>query len=211
MRRKKKTRNQKSRKNGRKFFFAAAGESLTPLAAGTLTPMLYGSEAALAPSTARRLHLHPFAYPWRKNREETRRALRREQLSSQPPPPRRDPPPPPRPDDAPGAPRRLPPTDPSSCRRCLCRTPSVDSVATATATPLRPLKGEPDCEVYGKRAMSTCSGSCGYSMRSHLPARAWSAHKVVCKSSPIYKENQEVAALKKKLAEQEVKRRCGAP
>ena len=66
------------------------------------------------------------------------------------------------------------------------------------------MKAEPDCEVCGARAMSTCSG-CGsthYCTRD-CQLKDWLLHKILCKESSIYKANQEVAALKKKLAEQE--------
>ena len=52
--------------------------------------------------------------------------------------------------------------------------------------------------------MSTCSG-CG---STHYCSRAcqlkhWPQHKIPCKASPICTSNQELAALKKSLAEQE--------
>jgi hypothetical protein len=57
----------------------------------------------------------------------------------------------------------------------------------------------PPCAFCGKVSFETCSGC----MSTHYCTRAcqlehWSVHKLPCKSSPIYKANQEVAALKKK-------------
>ena len=50
--------------------------------------------------------------------------------------------------------------------------------------------------------------TCKYCIATHFCSRAcqvkhWPLHKLPCKESPIYKASQELAATKKKLAEQE--------
>ena len=91
----------------------------------------------------------------------------------------------------------------SSKPRTITVSKKSEGKKVATSS-LPPPKAEPDCDVCGLRATSTCSG-CG---STHYCSRAcqlkhWPRHKISCKASPIYKANQELAALKKKLAEQE--------
>ena len=62
----------------------------------------------------------------------------------------------------------------------------------------------PPCAMCGVASFETCTNC----MATHYCSKAcqvkhWSVHKIPCKESPIYKANQELAALKKKLAAQE--------
>jgi hypothetical protein len=62
----------------------------------------------------------------------------------------------------------------------------------------------PPCAFCGKASFETCTNC----LATHYCDRAcqrehWPVHKVPCKKSPIYKANQELAAMKKKLAEHE--------
>ena len=62
----------------------------------------------------------------------------------------------------------------------------------------------PPCAFCGKVSFETCTNC----MATHYCSKAcqvkhWPVHKIPCKESPIYKANQELAALKKKLGEQE--------
>ena len=62
----------------------------------------------------------------------------------------------------------------------------------------------PPCAFCGKASFETCTNC----MATHYCSKAcqvkhWPVHKIPCKESPIYKKNQELAALKKVLAEQE--------
>ena len=62
----------------------------------------------------------------------------------------------------------------------------------------------PPCAFCGKASFETCTNC----MATHYCSKAcqvkhWPKHKIPCKESPIYKKNQELAALKRKLAEQE--------
>ena len=62
----------------------------------------------------------------------------------------------------------------------------------------------PPCAACGKASVETCKNC----MATHYCSKAcqrehWPVHKLPCKNSPIYKKNQELAALKKKLVENE--------
>ena len=63
----------------------------------------------------------------------------------------------------------------------------------------------PPCAFCGKASFETCTNC----MATHYCSKAcqvkhWPQHKAPCKESPIYKANQKLAVMKKKLAEQEV-------
>ena len=66
----------------------------------------------------------------------------------------------------------------------------------------------PPCAACGKASLETCTDC----MATHYCSKAcqvkhWPVHKLPCKSSPFYLKNQELAALKKTLAEQAITRR----
>ena len=70
--------------------------------------------------------------------------------------------------------------------------------------PAREAVTNPPCAFCGMSSFETCTNC----MATHYCNRAcqvkhWPVHKIPCKESPIYKANQELAALKKELAEQE--------
>jgi tetratricopeptide (TPR) repeat protein len=70
----------------------------------------------------------------------------------------------------------------------------------ATITAVR----NPPCAFCGGVSFETCSG-CGYThyCSRDCQKKHWSVHKIPCRTSPIYIVNQQVAAEKKKLAEEE--------
>ena len=96
------------------------------------------------------------------------------------------------------------PQQPTPPAAAAASAAAASARASAGASALPPPKAEPDCEVCGERASFTCTG-CGF---THYCSKAcqlkhWPVHKIPCKESPIYKANQELAAMKKTLAEQE--------
>jgi tetratricopeptide (TPR) repeat protein len=62
----------------------------------------------------------------------------------------------------------------------------------------------PPCAFCGGVSFETCSG-CGFVhyCDRDCQKKHWPVHKIPCRDSPIYKANQEVAAAKKTLADQE--------
>ena len=90
------------------------------------------------------------------------------------------------------------------CKELAAATKKKYAEEEARSKAAREAVTNPPCAFCGTASFETCTNC----MATHYCSRAcqlkhWPVHKIPCKESPIYKANQELAALKKMLAEQE--------